>query len=109
MIDMIINKGDTFPFTVKYRYKGETDYIIMNGKLLFTVKKDLGDTDTEAVIKAEINVTAATEGVFELTPTQTNISAGVYNYDVKYISVANKVTTIKVGKLQINATVTERS
>jgi hypothetical protein len=78
------------------------------GKLYFTLKKKLSDTDGQAVLQIAQSFTTDSGGniVFSISNTQSSLPDGYYWYDFSLI-VAGKVTRSFPGKCEVLQPVTE--
>lgn len=106
----IIRRDDT-DFEICFRDKDGNPVDITGGTVFFTVKKNLFDTDNEAVIKKEITVFQdPTDGIaiLQLTKNDTDIVARDYFYDIQLV-LNDKVTSSDRGEFVVRQDVTVRN
>lgn len=108
--DLFIIRGDSanLTFTV-------AGVDLTGATVFFTAKALLTDTDpadANAVITKEVtsftNPTAG-EAIIPLTPTDTDVTPGIYYYDIQVKKGADTIISIPARKLQIFADVTRRT
>lgn len=78
----------------------------------FTVKVNMADTDANAKIKKDVTEHVDAAGgktLIELTPTDTDITATSYWYDIKYVDDCSNSGVLFRGRLKISETVTQRA
>lgn len=85
---------------------------LTGGTLFFTVKNTIDDVDDDALISKEITTfSAPTTGVatVTLTPTETDLPAGNYFYDVQFKSSGNVISSSFRDYLVVKPDVTIRT
>jgi len=78
----------------------------------FTAKSEMADTDADAKIKKDVTEHVDAIGgktLIELIPSDTDLEAGVYWYDIKYLDDCGNSGVLFMGKLKIVETVTQRA
>ena len=82
---IIVRRASTFFGTISITDCDNNRIVLSNtDKLIFTVKKHQDNEDESPVIKKVMIPNRQSEGeyVFELTPEETDLSPGIYYYDV---------------------------
>lgn len=110
--DIEIIRGDSE--TIEFELTDNGEAVDLTGsEVFFTAKPALTNDagDTTAVIKK--NVTShsdPTEGKTQiiLTSTDTNVTPGIYYYDIQVKKSGNIITSIKARQLEVLADVTRR-
>lgn len=93
-------RGDSRRYSVALKTSAGVPISVHGGTLYLTFKSDPAFADTEAEIQvsqAGVEPDPANpigEIVISLTPTDTDIEPGEYNYDFQFVSVGGEVTTI---------------
>jgi hypothetical protein len=82
--------------------------------VFFTAKPALVDDSTDATAVIEVEVTEHTDPtngvtVIPLTPADTDVTPGIYYYDIQVVNDANTIVSIPVRKLQVFQDVTRRT
>jgi len=106
-LDLKILKGNTKKYTLIFRNKDKTYPNISSWTVYFTVKKNLADSYANAKIKKVITQhTNPTRGqtAIMLTSIDTDL-LGSYLYDITVKN--NEMTTILMGKIQFDLSVTD--
>ena len=109
-----VRRGDTSVINVVYTAKN-VPVDLTGSTVHFTVRATYAESqtdDTDALIQKTVtDHTDPTLGQtsIELTPTQTNIAASKYKYDVQVVDADGKVTTIDIGDFQVLPHVTVRT
>ena len=100
-------KRDTVPFTVIIKQNG-TPVDITGSTLTITLKKKPTDDDPGALQKDAV-LTDPTNGtaLFTLSSSDTDIDAMSYYYDIQWKDVANNITTILSGSVEVLQDITE--
>jgi hypothetical protein len=104
-------RGDSRKYTVTLTTAAGVPISVHDGTLYLTFKSDtaLADTDAEiqvSTVGVEPNPADPTGVIIiSLTPTNTNVAPGTYNYDFQFVSVAGEVKTILPA---VDATITDR-
>ena len=78
----------------------------------FTAKAEMVDTDANAKIKKDVTTHVDATGgktLIELTPSDTDIMASSYWYDIKYLDDCGNSGVLFMGRLKITETVTQRA
>ncbi len=107
--DLFIIRGDSA--SIDFAIAG-TD--LTGATVYFTAKPALTDdaTDTSAVITKEVTShTDPTNGktVIDLDPSDTNVTPGIYYYDIQVKKASGAIVSIPARKLRIWADVTRRT
>jgi hypothetical protein len=111
MTELSVIKNTTNTWTITFTNNGGVQDIT-GWTVFFTVKKNYSNTDTQAVISKTISIhTNPTQGITQLvlTPTDTNISAGTYLYDIGFIDNSNNRSFSSPDNFTILNNVTQRS
>ena len=108
--NLVFDDGDDFTYTVSLTSNGSP--VDLTGyTFYFTVKKNLDDTDLEAVFKKTItSISNPTTGVVTITIDRAdtlNQTPGEYFYDIKYKDASNNVRTVLEGKFTLTKSVTQ--
>jgi len=111
-----IYRGDTAEFAI-YCKRGTSRADITGGKLYFTVKSSIQDSDTSALIKKDsagngITIITPTLGKakLQLLPSDTDtLSIGTYVYDVQLKTSDGEIHTLFSGGFELLADVTRRT
>jgi hypothetical protein len=109
VIDVI--RGDDESIQLTFTDVNDNVIDLTGSTVFFTVKRKIEDTDDDAVIKKEVSVFAApTTGVaiITLTDDDTNLTSGVYYYDVQLVDQAGLVSSIRQDKFKVHKDVTIR-
>lgn len=115
-----IFRGDTYDSTVTVNLVTITNGEVTIGAAVnltgytakFTAKKNQDQADAAAVISKALTISDAANGIIalSLTHTETDITPGVYVYDVQILKTAtSKVYTVVCDTLKISADVTRTS
>ena len=102
--NLYIIRGDDKYYDINFKDKDQNAIDITGWKLYFTVKKNLGDSDEEAVIKKDITThTDPSNGKtrLHLTNADTEINGGDYYYDIQVKRTSDDVFTVMIGKISI--------
>lgn len=108
---MEVIKRDDCDFELVFTDRDGEPVDITGGTVFFTVKKNLYDSDNEAVIKKEItNFESPSEGkaILQLSRDDTDIVARDYYYDVQLV-LDDKVTSSDRGEFIVRHDVTIRN
>jgi len=103
-------RGDDQVLALEFKLDG-VPKDITGWTVFFTVKKNVGDLDTDAVIKKEITThTDPTNGKTEIPvlDTETDPLDGVYFYDVQYKDTLGIIKTVMLGNMTFVKDVTRR-
>jgi hypothetical protein len=106
-----IRRKTTNTYTLTFTNDGEIQDIT-GWTVFFTVKKNTNQTDSQALISKTITThTSPTTGVttISLSPTDTDISAGNYLYDITYIDDSNHRYCLGVENFVVLDYITQRS
>jgi len=107
-----INKRDNSNFEITIVDEDGNAINLTDGTVFFTVKKKPTDTDEEAIIKKDITAfDDPTSGVclLNLTPEDTNISPGVYWFDIQFKDATDGITSSSAGKFLVRQDITIRT
>lgn len=111
MADLSVVRKTTNTYTLTFTNNGAVQNIT-GWTVLFTVKKNISQTDAQAVIsKTYTSHTDPTHGITKvvLSPTDTDIPAGMYVYDITYIDTSTNRKTINPSNFTVIGQVTQRS
>jgi len=106
-----IVRGDTKVYTIQFKDGNSNPINITGWTVFFTVKRNLKDTDTDALIKKTITThTDVTNGVSEisLSPTDTNYVGNFY-FDIQVKQTDSSIHTIAIGTAEFIRDVTNRT
>ena len=103
-------RGDSKTFSLNFTSNGITPINITGWTIYYTVKRELGDNDADAVIHKIITVhTDPTHGQTEIvlnnSDTQ-NLDTETFWHDIQVVNLAGKINTIITGQLNVLADVT---
>lgn len=105
--DLTIPKRTSKAYELKFSENGQ--YIDITGwTIYFTVKSSMKDNDADAQIAKEVTSHLDATGgksLIDLTPTDTNIEAGVYYYSIDYKDDDGNEKILYQGRLRITETV----
>jgi len=104
-----ITKGDMYKFTVTVKDSAGDIFDLTGYTMVFTAKDDLTKLDVDAAIQSTATIPTPVNGVgeFTLEPTDTNIDAKEYHYDIQISDGSNNVyTVVKDSSLIITDQVT---
>lgn len=103
LVNIEINRGDTFDMALRFRDKNEDPIDISSWTIVFTVKEKTYLPDSSAnLVKVVTAHTIPLEGKtnIHLTAAETAaLSKGIYDYDVQYETPLGEVKTIIYGKI----------
>lgn len=105
-------RGDTFSRTITWLDESDQPYDLTDGMLMFTVKKDILDSDDDAIYKEDQSTTGVVDGVLTFgidKDTVKTMSSELYHYDVQYVAPSGDVRTLIGGQLVVPFDVTQRS
>lgn len=110
--DITLIRGDTASITFEFS-EGGASSDLTGATVFFTAKPDLTNdvTDTTAVIAVEVTShTEPTEGrtVIPLSDDDTDVTPGIYWYDIQVKRVDGSIVSIPARKLEVVADVTRR-
>lgn len=111
MTEIEVIRGDDVTLTLTFTDKNGVIIDLTNSTVFFTVKRKVSDTDANALISKTITSFAApTTGVctVSLTDTDTNLSSGVYYYDVQLVDATGLVSSIEKDKFVVIKDITTR-
>ena len=113
MATLSVYRGDSKTYNLTFT-DGGTALDITGYTIFFTVKVIVDDSadDTNAVIsKTVTSHTDPTNGITEivLSPTDTDIDVGTYDYDMQYKTDTGDIVTFEKGNYKILADVTRRT
>lgn len=105
-------RGDDQIFALEFKEDGVVKNIT-GWTVYFTLKKNIDDADTAAVLKKDITShTDPTNGKTEikLTNTDTDTFDGTYYYDIQYkdVQTPNIVKTVLIGTMAFEKDITRR-
>jgi len=105
-------RGDDYTISLEFT-EGGVAKDITDWTIYFTLKKNLDDSDDDAVLKKDVTEHSdPTHGKTEivLTNSDTDALAGVYDYDIQYKdnSTPAIVKTVITGKMTVEKDVTRR-
>jgi len=106
-----IVRGDDKVYSIQFKDDAEVPIDITGWTVFFTVKRELKDTDTNALIKKTITThTSPTNGITEisLTPTDTNYFGNFY-FDIQIKKTDNSIHTVIIGTVEFIRDVTNRT
>lgn len=113
MAKLEIIRGDTRTITATFKDSTNTAINLTGGTIFFTANASNSPSDdTSAAIEKDVaSFDAPTTGVQDITlsATDTNISPGVYFYDLQFVSSAGVVTSKPQDRLTIKADITRRT
>lgn len=104
--DIFITRGDTA--TIDFNLAGVD---LTDSTVFFTAKSTISNSadDSDAVIEVEVTSHSDPENgttVIPLSSTDTNVTPGVYYYDIQVVDSSGNVTSIPVRKMQIFGDIT---
>ena len=107
-----LKRGDDQVFALEFTENGVVKDIT-GWTIYFTLKKNIDDTDANAVLKKDITThTDPTQGKTEipLLNAETDVLEGLYFYDIQYKDVATPaiVKTVLSGQMTFTKDVTRR-
>lgn len=111
MTELTIIRKTTNTYTLTFTNNGSVQNIT-GWTVFFTVKKNTAQTDTQALISKTITThTSPTLGITTITlsPTDTDVLAGNYLYDITYIDTSTNRYSIHSDNFTILDYVTQRS
>jgi len=108
---IVTYRGDDFSTQLVFRDADGGIINITGWKIFFTVKKNITDPDTMAVISVTIDPTDPLNGValVVVSHTVTDTLTGLYYYDFKFKKVDNTIQTIVSGGITFEKNVTRRT
>ena len=114
--NLFIKKGDDKYFILTFKDNDQQVIDISTWVVFFTAKKNIGDTDEEAVIKKNVGPGEEeehfdpTNGItkIHLTHVDTNINTGNYYYDIQIKKENGDIVTILTGLLIVTNEITRR-
>lgn len=107
--NLVIPKATSKTFELRFK-KDDVPYDITGWTIYFTCKKEMEDSDTNAVITKDISTHFDAENgktMISLTPNDTDLS-GNYYYDIKYKDDAGNIGILYHGRITFRVTVTVR-
>lgn len=116
VVDLSIVRGDSKRWVLTIANSAGVPYNITDWVIFFTVKSDVNDPDTSALIQKNITVhTTPLSGITELTlsPSDTaSLLIGDHYYDIQALQPAtppnNNIYTVQRGKFSVTYDVTTR-
>ena len=99
-----IYKGNSKSYTLTLTIKSTgLPKDITGATITFTVKDDMAAEDSAALIQVNGTITDGPNGEarVDLTPVNTNVTPGLYNYDFELLDVLGNITTILAGEVRI--------
>lgn len=108
---MKIIKRDDTTFELTFKDSDNAVVNITGGTVFFTVKKNLADADSDAVISKSItSFTDPEDGIaiLQITANESNIPTGIYFYDIQ-LKLSGKITSSERGKFIVSQDVTIRT
>lgn len=108
---LTIIRGDSVTLPVTFKNSDGSAINLTGSTVFFTVKASDSDSDDNAKIKKSVTVhTSPTEGktTIELSTTDTNLSAGIYLYDIQIVDSLGKVSSVRADKLEVIKDITLR-
>lgn len=106
--DICITQGDDESFIVSVKDENGDSLLKSGCKLWLTVKRSIGDPDSNAVKQVTNTLTADTnEAVLALSKTDTNQPLGTYYYDIQLKDNSGLIKTVLKGKMTITYQVTD--
>jgi hypothetical protein len=107
--DLFIIRGDSA--SINFTISGID---LTGATVFFTAKQTIDDAANDAaasIAKEVVSHTNPTSGItlIELSPSDTNITPGVYFYDIQVKTIGGRIVSIPVRKLRIWADVTRRT
>jgi hypothetical protein len=104
-------KGDTFDLSVSFTNENGVPIDITGATVFFTVKRNLEDTDAQALInKTVTSHTAPTQGTTSVTFNASDVDyVGEFFYDFKIKDLSNKIVSIFSNKFILVQNVTRRT
>jgi len=106
-------RGNTRNYCLRFKDKSGNYYALEDWKTYFTVKTNLDLPDSEAAIQKIItDYTHSTSGGYDLMTIAlnavdtANLTAGIYDFDIKVVTAANENFTLMSGKFEILPDVT---
>ena len=108
--DLEIDRKTTKAYELRFT-KNCTPLDITGWIIYFTVKKNMKDSDTIAVIKKDLTIHSDPSNgktLLELTADDTDL-VGSFYYDIKYQDTTGGKDIIIKGRLKINESVTQRA
>lgn len=105
--------GDHKAWTMTFYDKNNQLLILNNRRIIFSMKQDLDDKDSNAIIRKVLDIPGGesniTEYVLELTTDETNNLFGVFDFDIR-VSFQGNPTEVQFtalrGKMTIDQSVT---
>lgn len=108
--NLTFDDGDDFPYIITLSRSG-SPLDLTGYTFYFTVKKNLDDTDAEAVFKKIVtSISNPTQGVVTIDVDRAdtlNQTPGEYFYDIKFQDASNKVRTVVEGKFTLTKSATQ--
>lgn len=108
--DLKIYKKTTKYYELRFTRNG-LSIPITGWKIFFTMKTNRSDTENDAVIKKDITShldPLAGKSLITLSVEDTDKTAGVYWYDVRYITDEDDTGILYEGRLKVELPVTQR-
>jgi hypothetical protein len=111
--NLTLNRRDHKTYTLAFKDENG-DYIDISGwSIFFTAKTNKLDTDDEAKIRKDVDVSSGQGPTgrvsFTLTPSETDIEAGTLYYDIQIKKPDGTILTPLIGLLSIVQDVTIRT
>lgn len=111
MAQLSVYRGDDFSKRLIFTNNGVA-IDITDWTIFFTVKKNEGDADDDAVIKKDITVhTDPTGGISSLvlTDAETTVTPGKYWYDIQVKTDTGAIRTVTKDKFEVHTDITRRT
>ena len=104
-------RGDDVTYNLQFKDSTGTPINITGWKVYFTIKLNIDDPDTAAVLKVDVTthldpVNGRTQ--IKLTNVQTDILEGAYRYDLQVKKTDGTINTIMLDGMKVLADVTRR-
>lgn len=110
--DITIYIGDDKDLNLSVKDSDGNAVDITNYDIFFTVKKDIGDSDNDAVIKVDQTVSSGSDGTVTITIPKsqtTDLTPMTYVYDIQWKDTSDKIKTLLVGDFNVEQQVTQRT
>lgn len=107
-----IYRGDDVSWDLIFKDSEGVPIDITGYTFFFTVKENKADTDDEALITKTVDThTDPTNGETEinLSSTLTNITPGLFWYDIQQKDNIGKIKTLVVGRIRVHEDITNRT
>jgi len=108
MTEINVIRGDSKTFTIRFKKADGTYMDLSGGKMFFTAKSTINDSDDNALISKVVTCSGSTCAL-ELTHGDTNIEPSRnYICDFQYVSSDTSIVQTGIAKLIIEPDVTNR-